>query len=75
MTGLGESHVGVLALVAPVIRLIEVVRVGDHTQILRSALPTAAEVEATLEESRQRLASGESWFLDTPYGGFAPSRR
>jgi hypothetical protein len=27
-------------------------------------------VEATLEESRQRLASGESWFLDTPYGGF-----
>jgi hypothetical protein len=58
------------ALVEPVVRMIERVRVGDHTEIIRDAPRTAADVSATLERSRQRLASGESWFLHTPYGGF-----
>ncbi len=79
-TGLGiVLAVGLLAVVAPrslaalvepVVRMIEMVRVGDHTQILRQAPRTSAEVAATLEESRRRLASGQSWFLSTPYGGF-----
>jgi hypothetical protein len=58
------------ALVEPVVRIIEMVRVGDHTLLLRSALQTGAEVAATREESRRKLASGQSWFLSTPYGGF-----
>jgi hypothetical protein len=61
------------ALVEPVVRMIEMVRVGDHTQILRQVPQTEADVAATLEEHRQRLASGQRWFLRTPYGGFGGS--
>jgi hypothetical protein len=58
------------ALVEPVVRMIEMVRVGDHTQIMRQAPMTGAEVAATLEQYGQRLANGQSWSLNTPYGGF-----
>jgi hypothetical protein len=58
------------ALVEPVARMIERVRVGDNTQILREAPRTEADVVAILQEHRQQLANGESWFLSTPYGGF-----
>jgi hypothetical protein len=58
------------ALVEPVARMIERVRIGDNTQILRQAPRTEAVVAAILQEHRQRLANGESWYLDTPYGGF-----
>jgi hypothetical protein len=58
------------ALVGPVARMIESVRVGDNTKILRHAPWTEAEVDNTLEQHRQQLAHGESWFLNTPYGGF-----
>ncbi len=61
------------ALVDPVIRLIEVVRVGDHTEIMRQAPQTGAEVAAILEQGRRRLTNGQSWFLSTPYGGFGGS--
>ena len=61
------------ALVEPVVRMIEMVRVGDHTEIVRPAPTTAAEVAATLEQFRQRLANGQSWSLNTPYGGFGGS--
>ncbi len=57
------------ALVEPVARMIERVRVGDNTQILRPVPQTEAGVAATLQEHRQRLANGESWYLGTPYGG------
>jgi hypothetical protein len=58
------------ALVEPVARIIERVRVGDNTQILRHAPQTGAEVAATLAEHLSRLANGESWHVSTPYGGF-----
>jgi hypothetical protein len=58
------------ALVEPVVRFIERVRVGDHTQIVRSSPQTAAEVAAILARSRQQLANGQRWFLHTAYGGF-----
>jgi hypothetical protein len=58
------------ALVEPVVRIIEALRVGDHTEILRSAERTAADVAQTVAAHRQKLARGESWFVDTPYGGF-----
>jgi hypothetical protein len=58
------------ALVEPLARMIERVRVGDNTQILRQAPRTEADVASVLQEHRQRLANGESWFLNTPYGGF-----
>jgi hypothetical protein len=61
------------ALVEPVVRMIERVRVGDHTQILRQAPQTGAEVAATLQQHRQRLANRESWHLSTPYAGFGGS--
>ena len=61
------------ALVEPVMRMIEMVRVGDHTQIMRQAPMTGAAVAATLEQHGQRLANGQSWFLNTPYGGFGGS--
>ncbi len=58
------------ALVEPVVRMIEMVRVGDHTQIVRSSPQTVAEVAAILARGRQQLANGQRWFLHTPYGGF-----
>ncbi len=58
------------ALVEPVVWMIERVRVGDHTDVVRHAPQTGAEVTATLADARRRLASGERWSLHTPYGGF-----
>jgi hypothetical protein len=58
------------ALVVPVVRVIESLRVGAHTRILRTAEKTAAEVAQTVAAHRQKLARGESWFINTPYGGF-----
>ena len=59
-----------VALVEPVVKMIERVRVGDHTDVVRHAPQTGAEVAATLADARRRLASGERWSLHTPYGGF-----
>ena len=61
------------ALVEPVVRMIEVIRVGGHTQINRQAPMRGADVAAILEQHGQRLANGQSWFLNTPYGGFGGS--
>ena len=58
------------ALVEPVVRMIQTVHVGDHTQIVRSAPGTSDDLAASLEQHKARLANGESWFLSTPYGGF-----
>lgn len=58
------------ALVEPVVRMIEMVRVGDNTQILRQAPRTIAEVATTAERFRQQVANDEMWVLSTPYGGF-----
>jgi hypothetical protein len=58
------------ALLEPVVRVIESVRVGDDTYVLRHGPQTVTEVAATAEHFRQQVASGQSWFLDTPYGGF-----
>ena len=61
------------ALVEPVVRMIEMVRVGDHTEIVQQVPMTAAEEAALVEQFRQRLANGQSWSLRTPYGGFGGS--
>jgi hypothetical protein len=58
------------ALVDPVVRMIEMVRVGEHTQIVRPAPRTDADVAASVDQHKRRLANGESWFLSTRYGGF-----
>jgi hypothetical protein len=61
------------ALVEPVMRMLERVRVGDHTEIVQQVPMTAAEEAALVEQLRQRLANGQSWSLRTPYGGFGGS--
>ncbi len=61
------------ALVERVARVIEMVRVGEHTQIFRQAPLSDADEAATLAQHKARLAKGESWFLSTPYGGFGGS--
>jgi hypothetical protein len=58
-----------------VVGVIEMFRVGEHTQIVRHASQTTAEVAAILEQGRRRLTNGRSWFLSTPYGGFGGSVR
>jgi hypothetical protein len=50
--------------------MIEMVRVGEHTQILRQGPRTIAEVATTAERFRQQVANGQMWLLSTPYGGF-----
>jgi hypothetical protein len=82
-TGLGVAlALALLAVVTPrtlaalvdrVVMMIEKVRVGDHTEIVRSGPQTGAEQAAILERHRQRLRNGQSWFLHTPYGGFGGS--
>jgi hypothetical protein len=59
------------ALVEPVVKIIERVYVGEHTEIVRTAPPTEAEVADTLERHDEALASGKSWVERTPYGSFA----
>ena len=61
------------ALVEPMVRMIQTVHVGDHTQIVRSAPRTSDDLSASLEQHKARLAKGESWSLFTPYGGFGGS--
>jgi hypothetical protein len=58
------------AFVEQVARVIQIVRVGEHTQIVQEAPRSEADKVATLEQHKTRLAKGESWFLSTPYGGF-----
>ncbi len=58
------------AFVERVARVIERVRVGEHTQIVQEAPLSDADKATILEQHKTRLAKGESWFLSTPYGGF-----
>jgi hypothetical protein len=58
------------ALVERVARMIEMVRIGEHTEIVRQAPHSEADVAAIVEEYKRQLARGESWSLSTPYGGF-----
>lgn len=58
------------AILEPVMHIIDAVRVGEHTQVVRSAPLTADEVAAVLGGFRRRLANGEMWYLHTPYMGF-----
>jgi len=59
------------ALVEPVVKIIERVYVGEHTEIVRTATPTEAEVTETVERYNQGLASGRSWVQRTAYGSFS----
>jgi hypothetical protein len=63
------------AFVERVARVIQMVRVGEHTQIVREAPLSAADEAAILKQHKSRLAKGESWFLSTPYGGFGGNVR
>ncbi len=58
------------AILDPVVRVLEVFRVGEHTEIIRNEPQTTAETKAILERHSQLVASGQAWFLHTPYMGF-----
>lgn len=58
------------ALVEPVARVIERVRVGEGTQILRQAPLSEGDAVIIWERYRRQLGKGESWYQATPYGGF-----
>lgn len=45
-------------------------RVGDHTAIVRFAPQTAEEIAAIVREFQHTVANGQSWFVSTDYGGF-----
>ena len=58
------------AIARPLAQLLEVVGIGDHSQITRSEPPESVEVSGRIERLDNNVAAGQSWFVHTPYGGF-----
>jgi hypothetical protein len=57
------------------VRVLQALRVGPNTQLQTDDVRSRGEVEATLRETGQQLATGKSWFVSTVYGGFGGSVR
>lgn len=51
-------------------RVLDTARVGPGTELVRPDSATAEEVAATLQEHDRGLATGRTWSIHTPYGGF-----
>jgi hypothetical protein len=58
------------ALAEPVVRLIERVRVGDNTILLRTASRSQTEVVESAARHQEDVDAGRTWFVITHYGGF-----
>ncbi len=66
---------GAPALLArPLVRILQIVHVGDHTAISRNEPRTADENAAGVRELQAGVASGQRWFVHTDhYGAFGGS--
>jgi hypothetical protein len=51
-------------------RLLDIVRIGPNTEVVRRDESTAGEIAASLQQHERDLASGKRWSIHTAYGGF-----